>query len=234
MTRPGGAPRRVYTAPVCRGLLLILAASPLLVPLTAAQPGNPPSAAPAGRPRDVQMTCPAQLGVGARTKRVFCDVLIASHADGGVMLQLPRRTGRARLVFDLHTRHTYSAEQERSPLGFLRQTATVAALTPGGDVLARAIVRAEVRREADLFDRITGGAGPSGLKAVAPAGLETVTLDVAPSVNTVSLVGEQLIVLTVRGEDVYTTPGRPVAVVSHPVLEAAGIQSRPPPGSRRR
>jgi len=192
------------------------------------------AAAPADASRDVAMTCPAQLGTGVRTKRVFCDVLVASHAAGGVVLQLPKRTGPATLVFDLHTRHTYSAEQERSGQAFSRQTATVAALALDGRLLGRALVRAEIRRESDLFDRITGGAGPDGLKAVAPAGVETVAIEVPPAVNTVSLVGERLVIVTLDGEEVYTTPGRPVAVVSHPVLEIAKPAKTPVRRPRRR
>jgi hypothetical protein len=182
-----------------------------------------------------RMTCPAELGTGVRTGRVFCDVLIASEAAGGVLIHLPKRTRAATLSFDLHTRHTYSAEQERAGTGFVRQTATVVAAGLDGRVLTQAVVRAEFRREADLFDRITGGAGPSGLKAVAPAGVETISVEVPPSLETVSLVGEQLIVTTINGEEVYTTTGRPVAVVSRPVLEAdtAGTAPRPPPRRRR-
>ena len=177
------------------------------------------------------MTCPAQLGTGARTGRVFCDVLIVSEPAGGVMLQLPKRAGAATLSFDLHTRHTYSAAQERANAWFERQTALVAALTLDGTLLSRAAVRSEVRVEADLFDRITGGAGPSGLKAVAPAGVETIAVEVPTGVNTVSIVGEQLVMTTLRGEEVYTTPGRPVAVISRPTLEAPASAR---PTSRRR
>ena len=184
------------------------------------------------------MTCPAQLGTGVKTGRGFCDVLITSEAAGGVLIQLPKRTRAAMLSFDLHTRHTYSAEQERAGTAFVRQTATVAVLAldrvregsgesavpsakAAGKLLTRAVVQAEFRNASDLFDRITGGAGPSGLKAVAPVGVETISLEVPASIGTVSLVGEQLIVTTVGGEEVYTTTGRPVAVVSRPVLEMA-------------
>jgi hypothetical protein len=178
---------------------------------------QPTPSANAGSP--LPMTCPAQLGTGLRTGRLFCDVLIATDAAGGVLIQLPKRTRVATLAFDLHTRHTYSAEQERAGTAFLRQTATVVAVGLDGRMLTRGVVRAEFRRESDLFDRITGGAGPSGLKAVAPAGLETISFEVPPSVNTVSLVGEQLVVTTITGEEVYATTGRPVAVVSRPVLD---------------
>lgn len=180
-----------------------------------------------GTSHPVPMTCPAQLGTGVRSGRVFCDVLIANDAAGGVLLQLPKRTGSATLMFDLHTRHTYSAEQEQSGSGFVRQTATVAAVTLEGRLLARSIVRAEIRREADLFDRITGGAGPLGMKAVAPAGLETIALEVPAGVATVSLVGEQLVITTISGDETYTTAGRPVAVVSRPVIEGRRAESAP-------
>ena len=214
----------MYRSPLVVGMVGVLAAG------TGAQ-SRPASSA--GR-LDVPMTCPAQLGTGARTGRVFCDVLVATEAAGGVLLQLPARRAAATLTFDLHTRHTYSAEQERAGAGFARRTATVAVLTLDGRVLSRAVVQAEVRRESDLFDRITGGAGPSGLKAVAPAGSETIVIEVPAAVGTISLVGEQLVVRTVRGDEAYTTPGRPVAVVSRPVLEIPKSAAAPARRSRRR
>jgi hypothetical protein len=206
--------------------------APAIVAVLATDPRAQPGTSTETQP--VPMTCPAQLGTGVRTARVFCDVLIANEAAGGVILQLPKRTRDATLLFDLHTRHTYSAEQERSGSGFVRQTATVVALSLDGRLLTRAIVRAEVRRESDLFDRITGGAGPSGLKAVAPAGIETIAIDVPAGVNTVSLVGEQLVMTTLTGEEVYTTPGRPVAVVSRPVVESSRPVAAPRKSPRRR
>ena len=42
------------------------------------------------------------------------------------------------------------------------------------DLLSRAVILNEFRTEADLFDRISGGSGPGGLKAVAPTGIEAI------------------------------------------------------------
>ena len=204
--------------------LVVLTVAAGFVAVSATESQTPPSAAP-GQP--LTLTCPAQLGTGLRSGRIFCDVLIVSDAAGGVLIQLPKRTRRVTMAVDLHTRHTYSAEQERAGTAFVRQTATVAVLSLDGKLLTRGVVRAEFRRASDLFDRITGGAGSSGLKAVAPAGIETISFEVPPSVNTVSLVGEQLVVTTVTGEEVYTTTGRPVAVVSHPVLDVASATRGP-------
>ena len=41
----------------------------------------------------------------------------------------------------------------------------------------RAVVQSEFRTEKDLFDRIGGGAGPGGVKAVAPSGDEFITIE---------------------------------------------------------
>jgi hypothetical protein len=182
----------------------------------------------------VPMTCAAQLGNGARTGRLFCDVLIGRDPSSGVLLRLPKRDATATLVFDLHARHTYSADQERAGTAFARYTADVAIVSLDGKVLSRAVVRTEVRREADLYDRITGGAGPGGLKAVAPAGIETVAVEVPKGVDAVSILGEKLATATRDGEDTYSTPGRPVAVVSHPLVEIRADSSRPSRRSSRR
>ena len=43
-------------------------------------------------------------------------------------------------------------------------------------LISRAVVQSEFRKAADLIDRISGGAGPGGVKAVAPTGKEAITM----------------------------------------------------------
>ena len=43
---------------------------------------------------------------------------------------------------------------------------------------------------ADLVERITGGAGPGGVKAVAPIGSEPISVEIPPDVTEVALLGE--------------------------------------------
>jgi len=86
-------------------------------------------------------------------------------------------------------------------------------LTIKGELLGRGAVRSEFRTVADLFERIGGGAGPGGVKAVAPIGRETVRTTIPAGVTQVSLLGEVLDALTAIGRE-SATPGRPVAVVS--------------------
>jgi hypothetical protein len=78
----------------------------------------------------------------------------------------------------------------------------------------------------DLYDRITGGAGPGGTKAVAPLGREQVVITVPAGVDQVSLLGEVLEATTSAGREI-ATPGRPVAIVSN-----VQVEYRPAPAKR--
>jgi hypothetical protein len=117
-------------------------------------------------------------------------------------------------LFDLHNRHTYSEEEVKAGRGFASYLAIIGVLTMKGDLLSRGAVQSEFRRASDLLERITGGAGPSGLRAVAPIGREQVIVTVPAAVTEVSLLGEVLDATTSAGREV-ATPGRPVALVSN-------------------
>jgi hypothetical protein len=77
-------------------------------------------------------------------------------------------------------------------------------------------------------DRILGGSGPGGLKAVAPTGSEEIVLMIPEEEQSVSILGEKLSDLRVDGLDNFTAPGRPIAVISNVMLE---YRPAPPPRS---
>ena len=87
-------------------------------------------------------------------------------------------------------------------------------LSMDGELLERGAVQSEFRTAADLYERITGGAGPGGVKAVAPLGREQVSIRVPQSMDQVSLLGEVLEAITAAGRET-AAPGRPVALVSN-------------------
>lgn len=162
--------------------------------------------------------CPESLGTGVKTAAQYCFVLAGRDPAQGVLVPLPPHAGPATLLFDLHNRHTYSDEEVKAGRGYARYTAVIGVLTLKGDLIRRAAVQSEFRRAADLFERIGGGAGPSGLKAVAPIGREQLAITIPAGVNEVSLLGEVLDATTSVGREV-ATPGRPVAVVSNVRIE---------------
>ena len=173
-----------------------------------------------------EMTCPAPLGVGVRTKAAFCEVMAGRDPAGGVLIQIPPHKGPATLTFNLHNLHTYSEEQVRARRAYARYTATIGALTMDNTLLSRAVVQNEFRTAADLVDRVSGGAGPGGVKAVAPTGVESVTIEVPEEELQVSLLGEKLAVERTDGAATYSQPGRPIAAVSNVMLE---YRPAPPP-----
>jgi hypothetical protein len=160
------------------------------------------------------------------SQQAFCDVMSGSDPASGIVIQLPPHQGPVILKFDLHNRHLYSEEQVRANRGFARYTATIGVLTMDNTLISRAAVQNEFRKSDDLIDRIGGGAGPGGLKAVAPTGTEHISVAIPEEENAVSVLGEKLAVERSDGTANYTSPGRPIAVISNVMIEYV---PKPPP-----
>jgi hypothetical protein len=174
-----------------------------------------------------QVKCAESLGTGVRTHASFCFVLAGRDPAEGVIVTIPPHAGTATLTFSLHNRHTYSEEEMKAGRGFARYTAVIGVLTMSGELLGRGAVQSEFRAAKDLYDRVSGGAGPGGVKAVAPIGNEQVTISIPQGVDEVSLLGEVLDSTTAAGREV-AAPGRPVALVSN-----VQVEYRPAPARRR-
>jgi hypothetical protein len=189
----------------------------------ARKPAPPPP--PALKNEAPEMTCPTPLGVGVKTKTAFCDVMTGRDPAGGVLIKLPPHRGPVTLTFDLHNRHMYSEEQVKARRGYARYTATIGVLTMDNTLISRAVVQNEFRTAADLVDRVGGGAGGS-VKAVAPTGSEGITITIPEAEDEVSVLGEKLTVERLDGAATYTQPGRPIADISHVMIE---YHPGPPP-----
>ena len=165
-----------------------------------------------------KVTCPESLGTGVRTGATYCFVIAGRDPAQGIIVSIPPRVGEATLHFDLHNRHTYSEEQMKAGRGYATYTAVIGVLTMKGDLLDRAAVQTEFRTVGDLHERIAGGAGPGGVKAVAPIGLERVSIAIPAGADQVSLLGEKLDAMTPAGRE-SASLGRPVAIVSNVTIE---------------
>jgi hypothetical protein len=177
--------------------------------------------------------CPMALGQGARADITYCDVSIGREPSAGIVINFPPHQGPVILSFDLHNRHTYSEEQIKTNRAYHRYTATIGVLALDNTLLSRFFVQNEFRTAADLVDRIRGGSGPGGLKAVAPTGSEHIVLEVEESEMGVSILGEKLAVVRVDATDNFSAPGRPIAVISNVMLEYRPLPAKPAPARRR-
>jgi hypothetical protein len=186
----------------------------------------PAPAPPALVTEPAQMACPQILGQGVSTNRVFCDVPIGRDPAEGIRVALPLHTGPVTLLFDLHNRHTYSEELTKAGRAYSRYTATIGVLTLDNTLVSRAIVQNEFRVANDLVDRVGGGGGPGGLKAVAPTGTESLEIVLPAEATEVSILGEMLSVIRPEGVDTFKASGRPIALVSN---VRVSYQPAPPP-----
>ena len=216
---------------VSAGVLVVLAIATL--DAQTSKPRAPVRKAPAPAPLtkiEAELQCPSELGLGVKTRRRFCDVLTGRDPKGGVLITVPSHRGPATLTFELHNRHTYSEELIKAKMAFRQYTATVGVLTMDNTLIERAIIQSDFRAASDLFDRIEGGAGPGGFKAVAPAGDEIITMELPEDAGAlVSILGESLKVKRPDGDDNFTAPGRPIATVSNVMLEYRPAPPRPAP-----
>jgi hypothetical protein len=222
-----------------RQVVVALALALLALPLHAQTKKTPPARRPAptrrapAKPVPAPLTrvpatlvCPSELGDGVTTKRKFCDVLTGRDPKEGVVITIPPHAGSATLSFELHNRHTYSADLVKRKIAYRHYTATIGVLLMDGTLVDRAVVDSEFRTEKDLYDRVGGGAGPGGVKAVAPAGAEFVQFPLPEGTTEVSVLGERLTMVRPDGTDSFTAPGRPVATISNVMIE---YRPAPPP-----
>jgi hypothetical protein len=226
--------RQVAAAGAALVLAVCCVATPLDAQTRRATPRRPAAAAqPATRTEVAMMTCPQVLGEGVRTKRQFCDVVIGRDPAGGILITLPPHAGPVTLTFDLHNRHTYSEELVKTGKAYSRYTATIGVLTLDNTLVSRAIVQNEFRTQADLVDRIGGGSGAGGLKAVAPTGSEAVSIAIPEEAMQVSILGEKLSIIRPDSPvpDNFSAVGRPMAIISNVMVE---YKPPPPPRPARR
>lgn len=218
------------TAVLCAAVLLLATADH-----GEAQTRRTPRRAAPPKPTTMvpELTCPTPLGSGATTGRAYCDVMSGRDPAEGILIPFPPHRGAVTLRFDLHNRHTYSEEQVKAGRAFASYTATIGVLAMDNTLLSRAVVQNEFRTASDLIERVGGGAGPSGLKAVAPTGTEHIVLSIPAEEQQVSILGEKLTVERQDGVANYTSAGRPVAVISNVTLEYVPAPVRRAPAPRK-
>ena len=212
---------------------VVLAAVSGLAAQTKRPPAKRPAAASPAAPKKVapDVSCPSPLGVGLTSKSAYCDVMTERDPQKGILITLPPHKGPATLTFDLHNRHTYSEEQVKANRAYARYTATVGVLTMDNTLISRATAQNEFRKASDLVERIGGGAGPGGVKAVAPTGTEPISIAIPEGEDKVSILGEKLTAERLDGSATYASPGRPIAVINNVMIE---FLPRPPASARKK
>jgi hypothetical protein len=160
-------------------------------------------------------TCASDLGLGVKSRRRFCDIIIASTPRESVLITLPPRTGVATILFDLHNRFTVPPAGTDPAQAFTRNTAVIAIIRSTGEVIERAAVSREYRSTADLFDRIAGPGRGSPPRVVAPGQPQDVRVDIPAGVTSIGIVGTRLEEWRLSGRGTFDNPNKPIAMMSN-------------------
>ena len=162
--------------------------------------------------------CASNLGSGVKSRRQFCDVVIASSGAESVSMTIPAHAGTATLMFDLHNRFTVPAAAVDASQAFTSHTAVVAVIKSTGELIERVAVSREYRMPSDLFDRIAGTARGSAPKTIAPGQPQPVRVTIPAGIAGIGIVGLRLEEWRAAGRATYNSP-RPIAIVSNWRLE---------------
>src|SRR5687767_15407921 len=134
---------------------LVVCALLAAVPIVDAQTGKSTKKAPARTtkkapelpPETIQAEwrCGSELGTGVTTGRRFCDVLTGNDPKQGVLITIPPHRGPVTISFELHNRHTFSAELVKPKQAYRKYTATIGVLSTDNTPVARAVALSELR-----------------------------------------------------------------------------------------
>ena len=189
---------------------------------SAARKAPPPPPAPLMKVAP-EMMCPTPLGVGVTTKLSFCDIMTGRDPAAGMLIALPPHSGPVTLTFDLHNRHTYSEEQMKTNRAFARYTATVGVLTLDNTLISRRSCR--TISEGDRPSIAWWRGRPRRRRRRADR--HRIPHDHhSESEDQFSILGEKLTYERIDGSATYTSPGRPIAVISNVMIE---YRPAPPP-----
>jgi hypothetical protein len=201
-----------------------------------AKPKPKPKPTPPAPPQAVTVpmpiACPDALGIGGRTGRLFCEVPVSHDPARGNLIVVPRHEGTAIVRFHLHNRQIVSPSLIKAKRAYTRATATVVIVTADGTILGRGTVQSEFRREADLFDRVAAGPGASGYKAIAPIGDELVEITAPEGAQSVTVVGEKVVLEQIDGSQTASTEGTSVALISNAQVEYRPAPETKPPAKK--
>ena len=162
-------------------------------------------------PFDIRARQNLLMGKGATTGRLYYDVVITRQPTQGILIKLPYTKKGGKFTFDLHHRLGMTAD-----FGFPAQVTTVVEVLSGGTTSLGVFTIADNITQGDKFDEPIIKASSAEIdKYVTPMGRRTCTLDIRPGPQSISIVGQMLVITRDKTTTSVDTPGTRIAVVSN-------------------
>ena len=160
---------------------------------------------------DVRAKQSLLMGKGATSNRSYYDVVITKDPVSGVLIKLPYTKKGGKFTFDLHHRIAMTED-----FGLPAEVTTVVEILSGGTTSVGAYTIADKVNPGDKFDESINKTSSAEIdKYVTPLSRKTITLDIRPGPQSISIVGQMLIISRGTTTTRVDTPGTRIATVSN-------------------
>jgi hypothetical protein len=151
------------------------------------------------------------MGKGATSGSAYYDVIITHQPTAGVLIKLPYTKKGGKFSFDLHHRIAMTDD-----FGLPAEVTTVVEVLTGGTTSIGVYTIADTINEGDKFNEAILKASRAEIdKFVTPMATKSFTIDIRPGPQSISIVGQELIITRGKTTTRIDTPGTRIAAVSH-------------------
>jgi hypothetical protein len=151
------------------------------------------------------------MGKGATSGSSYYDVVITHQPNAGVLIKLPYTRKGGKFSFDLHHRIAITED-----FGLPAEVTTVVEVLTGGTTSIGVYTIADTINEGDKFNEGIVKASRAEIdKFVTPMSTKSFTVDIRPGPQSISIVGQELIITRGKTTTRIDTPGTRIAAVSH-------------------
>src|SRR3989454_9451107 len=161
-------------------------------------------------PYDVRARQNLLMGKGNVSGSEYYDVVTTRQPNAGVLIKLPYTKKGGKFSFDLHHRIAMTDD-----FGLPAEVTTVIEVLSGGTTSLGVFTIADKINSGDRFDETIVKATDAEIdQFVTPMSRKTVTMDIRPGPQPVSIVGQALIITRGTSTTRIDTPGTRIASVS--------------------
>src|SRR5438105_1163203 len=159
------------------------------------------------------------MGKGATTGSPYYDVVITRQPTQGILIKLPYTKKGGKFSFDLHHRIAMTED-----FGLPAEVTTVVEVLSGGTSSLGVYTIADKINPGDKFDEPIIKASAAEIdKFVTPMARKTITMDIRPGPQSLSIVGQMLIITRGLTTTRIDTPGTRIAAVSNFKFEESSL-----------
>src|SRR5438132_7833742 len=162
-------------------------------------------------PYDVRARQNLLMGKGNVSGSEYYDVVITSQPNAGVLIKLPYTKKGGKFSFDLHHRIAMTDD-----FGLPAEVTTVVEVLTGGTTSIGVYTIVDTINEGDKFHESIAKASRAEIdKFVTPMSTKSFTIEIRPGPQSISIVGQEMIISRGKTTTRIDTPGTRIATVSH-------------------